>query len=167
MKAAGFVMILTAALLFTLQRLEAERKKADTLRELSALLEQMEALLESEAPPMPELIGRLRLRARGGAEAFLSVLSLSLDRLGERSFSELWREALSACPALPEQARWELERLGAVLGRCTLETQAEALKTARRSLRSLAEQTHRELPEKRRLLLGLALAAALLGIVLI
>ena len=58
-KILGFSSILLAALLFSVQRIEEQRRLTGALRSYCDMLEQMIGLLEIQAPPMPELLSSL------------------------------------------------------------------------------------------------------------
>ena len=169
MKMAGFVLLQLAALLFALRHIGCKKRETACLASICAMLEQLGGLLGSEAAPMPELIGALILRSDGCAAAFLQTLAESMDRLGERSFHELWENALDAAPiALDPEAGQALEELGSVLGRYELETQLRAVEACRAALCRRLDALRQELPQRKRLTVGLSLAAsALIGIILI
>ena len=169
MKIAGFVCLQLAALLFALRRIESKKRAAACLASFCALLEQLKGALGSEPAPMPELLDALGTCCDGDAAAFVNLLAASMDRLGERSFRELWTDALSAVPVTAdrESGRALLE-LGTVLGRYELNTQLGAVESCRIVLSRRLDALCRELPQAKRLTLGLCLAAsALLGIILI
>ena len=169
MRMAGFALLQLAALLFALRHIGCKKREAEALASFCAMLEQLGGLLGSEAAPMPELIGALILRSGGCASVFLQTLADSMDRLGERSFFELWNHALDAAPvALEPEDRNTLEELGSVLGRYELEAQLRAVESCRAVFCRRLDALRLELPQVKRLTLGLSLAAsALIGITLI
>lgn len=167
MKSVGFAMIFCAGLLLSFQRISIERHRLDTLQSFCSMLEQFSGLLESEVLPMPELVAKLGGRTKGAGRIFLDILRNNMDRLGEKDFQELWREALEAAPDPGEEARRDLTALGAVLGHYLLEAQKDALHGCILSLRTQAESAREELPHLQRVSIGCSLAAVMLGIVLI
>ena len=94
MKAAGFVLLQTAALVYALQRIRTRDREAGTLRDFCALLSQLYGILEAEAAPMPELLQALSERCDGAAGDFARRLHARLGELGPRSFRDLWDETL-------------------------------------------------------------------------
>ena len=169
MRIVGFALLQLAALLFALRRVGCKKREAEGLASLCAMLEQLGGLLESEAAPMPELISALILRSDGYAAAFLKKLDASMDSLGVRSFCELWKCALdTADVVLNTEDRQVLEELGSVLGRYELEAQLRVVESCRAALCRRLDKMRLELPQARRLTLGLSLAtSALMGIILI
>ena len=169
MRIAGFALLQLAALLFSLLHIGSKKRGAACLASFCAMLEQLGGLLGRDAAPMPELIAALAPRAEGESAAFLRMLTASLDRLGEHRFCDLWKSALNdaGLTADRETVR-ELEELGAVLGRYELETQLRAVEACRSALNGRLEALRQDLPQTKRLTLGLSLAAAaLVGIILI
>lgn len=169
MKIAGFVLLQLSALFFSMRRIGAQKREMEALGSFCAMLQQLDGALGSEAPPMPELICTLTQRCSGAAMLFLRTLGASMDRLGESSFSELWRDAVKAASALSDRdAVQALNELGSVLGRYELDTQLGSVRTCRAALDRRMETLRQELPQTKRLTLGLSLAASvLLGIILI
>lgn len=169
MRMVGFVLLQLAALLFALRQIGCKKREEEGLASFCAMLEQLVGLLGSEAAPMPELISALILRSDGCASAFLQTLAGSMDRLGERCFFELWKNALDASSiALEPEDRQTLEELGSVLGRYELETQLRAVESCRTALCRRLDALRQELPQMKRLTLGFSLAAsAFIGIILI
>ena len=168
-KTLGFSAILLAALLFSVQRIEEQRRLTGALRSYCDMLEQMIGLLEIQAPPMPELLSSLSCCCTGTAAEFVERLSQSMENLGTESFQVLWQKSLSvSAGGLDKDAQQALDSLGSVLGRYDLKTQLDAAGTCLRTLRQRQEKLQQSLPQSRRLIFGVALSAAmLLGIILI
>jgi hypothetical protein len=118
---------------------------------------------------MPQLLQSLLRRCNGEAAAFVSVLLESLDRLGTKSFQELWQYALFSTPLCGDSdALRAMEELGGVLGRYDLDVQLDAAVSCLEILRFRCEKLRQELPKTRQLTFGLSLSASmLLGIILI
>ena len=169
MKTAGFILLQLAALLFALKRIALKKRETESLASLCAMLDQLDGLLGSEALPMPELIAELIRRSDREAAAFLESLAASMGGLGQTSFCALWKQAANtALSRMDSNALQMFEELGAILGRFELETQLRAVGACRTALGSRLEELRQELPQIKRLTLGLSLAAsALMGIILI
>ena len=116
-KTLGFSAILLAALLFSVQRIEEQRRLTGALRSYCDMLEQMIGLLEIQAPPMPELLSALSCCCTGPAAEFVERLYQSMESLGTESFQALWQKSLSASAGgLDKDAQQALDSLGSVLG---------------------------------------------------
>lgn len=114
-------------------------RRVRTLSALAGALALMERELSFRLTPMPELLERLAERAAPPADALFVYCRAGLDRLGETSLDELWREGLETL-SLRDGERLALEHLGAVLGRYDGEGQRAALAEAREELeQALAE----------------------------
>lgn len=124
-------------------------RRARALEAWCGALELMENELTFRLPAMPELAQRLSRSARAPAREVFLALQKGLERLGEASFEELWREALTACPGgLGGEELDILQTLGAVLGRYGGEDQCRSLKSARRALAERGAQVREELRRK-------------------
>lgn len=95
------------------RRLRGRVRALEQMQEGLALLCQE---LEWDAPPLPELMGRLRDHSRGTARDLFSECEQALKRLDTQSFSDAWEEILGRLEELGEDAR-HLQLLAGVLGR--------------------------------------------------
>ncbi len=124
------------------------------------------ALLQNELSfrlsAMPELMERLSHSCREPARGAFLRLKAGLDKLGERSFEELWDAALDAQAGglSPEDAD-ALRPLGSLLGRYGWEDQCRGLEQTRKTLKERIKQAREDLRRKGRAYgaLGLALGA--------
>ena len=165
----GFVLLQLAAALFARGRIADAAARTEALRSYSDMLEQLRGLLESDGSPMPVLLETLSRRCTGHARAFVRSLSAAMDQLGERSFQELWQQALEENARLvDEDTKRMLESLGGVLGRYDPATQLEALDACRMHLRQRLDKRQSGRAQETHLILGLSFSASLLlGIILI
>ena len=84
--------------------------RVTALRALLGALELMERELAFTLPSMPELLASLAERAAPPAGGFFARCARGLERLGEQSLGEIWRQALEEYPMdLKED---ELQALG-------------------------------------------------------
>ena len=168
-KALGFSIILLAALLFSLQRIEDQKRLAAAVRSFGDMLEQMMGLLEIQAPPMPELLNALSHCSDGAAAMFVERLSCSMENLGAETFHTLWQKSLyESGGGVDKDALQTLDSLGNILGRYDLKTQLDAIASCLHILRQRQEKLQQSLPQSKRLVFGVTLSAAmLLGIILI
>ena len=104
----------------------------ESLRTLTGALEQAERELSFRLTPMPELMERLARQAGEPARFLFAHCRDHLWELGEKSFGELWREALEGESdlLLGDREREVLSGLGDVLGRYDAAGQREALQAA-------------------------------------
>ena len=95
-------------------------------------LGQLERELTFRLTPMPELMERLARQSQGPAAYLFAHCRDHLWELGEKSFGQLWREALDGEPdlLLDERESQILLELGEVLGRYDVEGQSGALRNA-------------------------------------
>ena len=168
MKLLGAAMILTASFCAGIIHSLTKRQRIDNLQEICSALALMEGELGARLTPMPELIRLLAGRAPGQTGAFFSVLSASMDRLGEEDFASLWQMAVrQTMRSMEEAEREELCRLGLILGQYELEKQLAAIRTCMVVLRGGLETAQNKYLTEKKLSLGLpAAAGALLIIVL-
>lgn len=168
-KLLGLLLIAGGACRSASVFLQRQKSRICALNSLAAMLELMQAELQTSALPLAQLFVTLLPRLDEPARAFAAALSAGMAELGKRSFSEIWNAALhSKLSMLCADELQELEALGAVLGRYELSRQCEALSRCRSFLKQNAESAAAAMGGKARLAWGLALTgAALLGIVLI
>lgn len=124
-------------------------RRAKALDAWCGALALMENELTFRLPSMPELAQRISRSARAPAGEVFTALQKGLERLGEASFEELWREALSVHPGgLDEEELDILKALGTVLGRYGGADQCRSLESARLALAERAGQAREELRRK-------------------
>lgn len=110
-------------------------RRVRTLRDLLGALELMEREIAFQLTPMDELFARLAQRTPEPAGAFFARCRRGLSSLGERSLSQIWRQALTEVSlGLDAQTLDTLAGLGDLLGRYDGEGQKEALEQARLQL---------------------------------
>lgn len=85
-------------------------------------------LLENElsfrAPPMPELLTGLASQTTPPVSDFFAACADALPTLWDRSFAEVWTDALNTCPmGLSEEDQARIAELGPILGRFPAEDQ--------------------------------------------
>ena len=95
MKALGCILLLGASGWLGLAAVWGLKARVEQLRAFLGALEEMERELACRLSPMPELLGRLA-RTPGPVGEFFGLCAGGLERLGERSFAQLWDKALGA-----------------------------------------------------------------------
>ena len=167
MKALGVLLVLFGAVQMGESLCRERKRRQRQLRDLIQGLNLVLGELRMHASPLVELLS-LAEGAAGDAGCFFAAVRDRMERLGEESFSEIWRrEAETRLPGLNASSRDELVRLGVILGRMDLEAETEAVAACRDALRSRLDAEREELHGFRRLALGLsACCGALLAILL-
>lgn len=166
-KVLGAILVLSGSALFGFRICSADRDRLNLLRELIYALEQLQGELELRCAPFPDLFLSVSKRAQGKACGFLRDVTEKMKRLGEESFAEIWsRQVQRAFPALSEEERDELSRLGMTLGKMDLEAELRALAGCRAYLGLRLSDLQEQLPGRKRLILGLSAAAGLVTVIL-
>lgn len=124
-------------------------RRAKALDAWCDALELMANELSFRLSAMPELMERLSHSARDPAREVFTELRTGLERLGEASFEELWRRALTIHPGMMSGEELELlKALGTVLGRYGWADQCRSIDSTRHALAERANQTREELRRK-------------------
>lgn len=168
LKYLGAILILAACGAAGYLYAASVRKHIRALESVCAALELAAGELRTRAAPMPELCALLARRSDGAAAGFFSQLSGGLNALGERAFSEIWKETVEdelACLRPGEQN--ELISLGNILGRYELAQQERALAACVLTLRASLSQARQSYPCQKKLGFGLTAAAGALIVVIL
>lgn len=168
MKTAGAFFLVMGAILLTLVRIKELGADVRETENIVSLLELMTAELSANALSIPELTAALLPRCRGSARVFVSTLNKSLNSLGEKELSDLWKNSAEESFGffyLGDRA--EFESIGTMLGRCELEMQISSLKRVSGYFRTKLERKRRELPQRIRLNLGLCTGGGLLVLIIL
>ena len=160
-------MIILAFLSYALLVLREKRASIHCLRDVTAALELLYGELELHATPLPEAISRAARYCSGGGQALFQNLAILLIKLGEETFSDLWKKAVQlSCGSLSAPELEELERLGFSLGRYELSTQLREIRSCIAKLSRCREERAQSYPLERRLWLGLSAAAGCFLVIL-
>lgn len=145
------------------------RTHVAALRSLAGALEQMERELGFRLTPMPELMARLAREVQGPAGLVFSHCREHMNELGEKSFGQLWREAVEAESdlLLTEQERQIMDALGDVLGRYDGDGQREALQSAARQLDECLKKAEEDQHRLGRVYTALGLGAGAMLVILL
>lgn len=168
MKGFGALLILAAAGLIGLRLLGENRRRLEAYFSLSAALRLLRGELASRSAPLADGIDRAKTAAKGIGKELMSLVSVGLSALGERTFCEIWDQSLEACCSSRSiETPEELKSLGTVLGGFDLETQLQAMDSCIARLDELRENGKRNYPAQRRLLLSLTLAGGFFLVILL
>lgn len=166
MKLLGTAIAVSACIYIAIMRIRSEHAKLCCLMTCIDALEQIRAEISLGYDDLPELFKKLS-KAQVPENKFFELLSLSLCELGDKSFRELWT-SVSAISFLPigENSMNELCRVGNVLGRCDTQMQLSVLKHTIAYLEKELLKLREQLPQTKKLSLGLAAAAGLMTVIL-
>lgn len=163
-KLLGALLLMGGGLWWGLGRARELSRRQAALAAWAEALALLEGELAFSLPDMPQLLEKLSREAASPAGEALEAVWLGLDRLGEKSFSQLWRQAVTEHPgALAPEELEQLCRLGAQLSGRGWQDQRKAAETVRSSLLAQGERVREELRREGRSYgtLGLALGAFL------
>lgn len=165
----GAVLLLSGAVGFGLKGVARLRGRARTLAAMVSSLELLQSEICDRLTPMPELLELLEQEATYPASAFYGGVRRRMKDLGEESFPEIWRKAVSETPSLTLDAQDKLilSELGVSLGKYDAAEQAGAIGSARRRLETLAAQAAAERDRDSKLHAALGVAAGIFAIVLL
>ena len=122
---------------------EAAAKKREGYRTLAALadaLERMEEELSFRLLPLPELLRTAGEGAAGEVGRFLLRCAEASRMPPDEPFRIRWERELLILGPIGEEGVRALRELGAVLGRCDAQGQADALRRARAALEREAQR---------------------------
>lgn len=163
LKILGAAAVVAASTGIGLRRNAALRREIDCLDGLCHAVTLLRAELMSRLAPTEELLRCAAANSEGETADFFAWVLRNMDKLGERSFSEIWRDGAVRClTSLPEEQRGALDRLGAALGRYELREQAAACDAFLRGARETLDARRSAFPQRRRLDLALGAAGGLL-----
>ena len=164
LRLAGAVLLAAGPAVIGFHAARRLARRPRLLRELAAALEQMEREISFRLTPLPELFVRLSQEYSGPVGALFSCCARDMDDLGQRSLSQIWRQALTeATLDLDSRGQRALEELCEVLGRYDGDGLRGALRQTCGELTAAAEEAERERERKGRMdqVLGLTTGALL------
>lgn len=167
MHVLGAAAVLLASVGAGLVTVRQKRRRLRCLRELRDSLAFLAGELAGKRSPLPELFQDGSIQASGETGDFFRLMRDSLSLLGEKSFFELWENAVKQLLPLSEAERWELIGLGRQLGRTELSRQLSALDGCCRFLAARLDREERLFRSDRRLLLGVPAAMGALLLILL
>ena len=169
-KAVGAAAILLGCTLAAFCRIRAKKARVELLCSLRDCLVQLRRELAERSCDMAEVFRKLSGQNTGQKTgAFFDTLCREMDALGEKRFSEIWRDAAKeSFDSLDQSAMETLAALGDCLGGSELALQCAALESAAWEMERLSQTERDALGAERRMSFGLSLSAgALLVIMLI
>lgn len=146
MSFVGAVLILIAGTLFGFQKAAGFAERPTQIRQLTHALQRLETEIDFAATPLPEALLRTAEGSPEPLAAMLRQVSAQVRRSEERSFSEVWEDAVTQHwreTSMGTAERGIVLRLGTTLGISDREDQLKHLKHAVVGLRS-EEETARD-----------------------
>lgn len=163
MKIAGAVIVVAVFTLLGMSRAAGLSKRARCLGAVIESLRYIMSELRSVSTPLPEIFYKLEEVSRPETKKFFQVLCGGMASLEDRSFGEIWREALrEGGLCLSEGQLTELNRLGLSLGRYSAEEQCSALSACMTRLEAEYGAAMQRSREGRKLYTGLGLATGIM-----
>jgi len=166
LKTVGALLLLSAALLTGLESQRREKLRENTLRSLNASFTLLRSEISSGLVTTEEALEAAKARSGGKTREFYSRVLSGMDRLGDKTFAEIWTEAAEELDALSKEEREAVDEVGAGLGRYDRETVAALLDRAEARLGSMLGLLEKKRLKEGRLRLILPLAAAAVFIIL-
>ena len=157
MRLTGAALLTGAGLLAGLLAARALGAKARRREELCRLLALLAYELGRFHTPMPALFAALSAQSEGAGKELCRRMENGLTFLGEKTFSQIWTEALVY---LPERERDILKPLGQVLGRYGTEEQLRSADACLRAMEQARDEAAVAAREKSRLYIGLSAAGS-------
>lgn len=168
MRITGAVLIFAACFYAGFIKTRALSMRESNLSMLMNCLLHIRNAIACRNDALPELFSRLSNQFDGQAGQFFKVLYSSTNRIGETSFANIWTDAIkSIFTELYDIEYSELSKLGQIIGRCDSESQIRAIMTSEVFFNSVLEELRRELPQKRKLALGLSATAGAFTVILL
>lgn len=162
----GAGLIILSFALFGAGRAQELRRYSALITALATSVELLRGEIVSRLRPLPEAAEILARTGPAAARGFYLRLSLELEALGEREFSEIWRDCVLKL-ALRQNEREALTALGRSLGRYGLDEQEAALCRCLDRLGAASIEARERAISGARLCAGLSLSAgALIAIIL-
>ena len=168
MRILGVVSVMSASVGMGILSVRQKNRRLHRLRALFDAFVFLTGELAGKQAPLPELVRSCCQYAQGDIRPFFQQLSEGLQRLGEKSFYDIWKETAMRLSLLTERERRELIALGKQLGRTELPRQLAALDGFCRFLSTTLDREERMIRNDRKLFLCIPSAmGALLTILLL
>ncbi len=168
MELLGMLLLTASAAYIGISKANELKCRAETLRELIAMLEMLRCEICTRHTPVKKALSLIPQDSRR-ALAFAESLSDSLDKLGEKSFGMLWNDSINAalCILTPTQKAL-LSQLGGSIGRYSAELQSAAIERCMQGLGREYEKLSAALISSRKMYIGIGTGTGLiLSIVLL
>ncbi len=168
MKTAGCILIVIAALMSGAESLRRDRERAETLRSLTSSLTSLRAEIVSGFASTNEALAAVSGTLKGRTAEFYARVAERMRGLGERSFFDIWSEAVKeSLGVLSEDELEAIEEVGSGLGRYDRGTVAAILDRAEKRLQVSYDLFEAKRRKEGKLRFLLPLSAAILTIVII
>lgn len=168
MKIIGLIFMFMSCIYAALIKINGMKNYLLTMTVVSDCVVQIKNGLATKNDSLPDLFKRLSEECSGDARHFFSVIDGLMSEIGIRSLFEIWNEALKLCfPLLSEDDLHNITKLGQSLGKCDTASQIDDLSMCQSYFIEKIEKLRNELPEKRKLTLGLWASTGAMAVILL
>lgn len=168
MKVAGGLLLMIAAVYTALIRIDAMKKRKDTLKAAKDALYSLANELSLSRDTLGSVFGKLKESNTGQAARFFTYLTESIAFIGDEDFHGIWTAAAKAAfPDLTQNEYICFSEPGHVLGRCDVQEQTQTLRRCGENISAKYKMLSEEYPGKRKLTLGLCCAGGAMLVILL
>ena len=160
----GAILLICASSMLGIKKSGELKEKAEALGSVISGLEMLKGEICTLQSPMPEVAARLSQSGPMEMRSFFSRLNTELYRLGEKSFYELWSNAVKQSRelCLGRDEENTLIHLGLSLGRYVLSEQEAVIDQCIHRFQDYYEHAKQKAMVQGRLYTGLGIAAGLM-----
>ena len=169
LKIIGSILIIGGSVACGIKGVFYLRERVNCLRSIITSLSVMESEICDRLTPVPELMEMLEKEAPEPArELFISVNSL-IGQIGEKTFSDIWRQAIARTPQLllSPQETLALSELGFALGKYNIEQQKSAFAHTKARMESFLDQAERQQTQNSKVSAFVGLASGMLAVIVL
>lgn len=149
-------------------RLQALKRRKETLSTLSNCLQLMKSELSTRLTMLPTLICFLTERSRGETKSFFESIDTNMDGLGECGFSAIWTSAArQKLTSLSTEEQNEIIHLGQMLGQSDVDAEISAIERCQAFMDKAHEALRVEYPQLCRMAFALPAAAGLMLVIVL
>ncbi|MGI5976530.1 MAG: stage III sporulation protein AB [Candidatus Limivicinus sp.] len=168
MKVIGSIMAFAACSLFGIIKVRTAAVHLSALRSVINGFDIMRAQLSVTAEPICFLMEYMADRSDEYSAGFFQTVLDNFESVGEKSFSEVWEQAVKeALAILNKDERENIARLGGCLGSSELSFQLSAIESCTSLLRKKLAELEQDFPQQKKLSLGLSMAAGMMIVIIL
>lgn len=168
MKITGAVLLLASCVVIGCLRLQALKRRKETLSAMSNSLQLIKSELDARLTTLPALMCFLAEQSRGETKSFYESIDASMDELGECEFSSIWtRAARQRLTSLSAEEQNEVIHLGQMLGQSDVDAQLSAIARCQTFMDKSLDTLRGEYPQLCRLAFAVPAAAGLMIVIVL
>lgn len=168
MRIVGAVLAFAACIYAGFIRLCSLKERETCLDAAAESLMHIRNSMDRTNAALPEIFSALSRHCSGQAGRFFALLAEQADCIGERRMQEIWVETVRhVFTELDDRESNELIKLGYILGGSDCQTQLREIESCEKSLEAALNALRHELPEKKKLALGLSATAGAFTVILL